>query len=147
MTRADWRVRVEPATFVWIALIAVLLLLVALPMTKLLVVSLKTRGGAFTFANYLTAYGRERYVEALVNSLLLATGDGGLSASLFAVPMAWAISRTDMPGKPLIWLIVLGAFILPPVSGRDRLDPAGRPERRLHQPCLALAHRRPHPAG
>ena len=27
MTRADWRVRVEPATFVWIALIAVLLFL------------------------------------------------------------------------------------------------------------------------
>ena len=113
MTRADWRVRVEPATFVWIALIAVLLFLVALPMTKLLIVSFTTRGGAFTFANYLTAYGRERYIEALVNSLLLASATTGYSI-LFAVPMAWAMSRTDMPGKGVIWLTVLGAFILPP---------------------------------
>ncbi|HUD59345.1 MAG TPA: iron ABC transporter permease [Acetobacteraceae bacterium] len=116
MTRADWRVRVEPATFVWIALIAVLLFLVALPMTKLLIVSFTTRGGAFTFANYLTAYGRERYIEALVNSLLLASATTGYSI-LFAVPMAWAMSRTDMPGKGVIWLTVLGAFILPPYLG------------------------------
>jgi len=29
------------------------------------------------------------------------------------VPMAWAVSRTDMPGKGLVWAAVLGTFIVP----------------------------------
>jgi len=108
--------RPEPATFVWLALIAALLFLVALPMVKLVIVSFTTRTGAFTLANYLTAYGRARYVDALVNSLLLAASTTGYSI-LFAVPTAWAMSRTDMPAKTLIWATVLGAFILPPYLG------------------------------
>jgi iron(III) transport system permease protein len=116
-TRAFGRgLPIEPATLVWIALIAVLLFLVALPMTKLLIVSFTTRSGAFTVANYITAYGRARYLDALINSLLLACATTGYSI-LFAVPMAWAMSRTDMPGKTFIWLTVLGAFILPPYLG------------------------------
>ena len=59
--------RPEPATLVWIALTAVLLLLVAFPLGKLLLVSLHTRAGVFTFGNYLAAYGRARYVESLWN--------------------------------------------------------------------------------
>jgi iron(III) transport system permease protein len=106
----------EPASAVWIALIAVLLLLVAWPMAKLLIVSLQTRSGTFTVSNYVAAYGRLRYVESLVNSLLLASETAAIS-TVFAVPMAWAFSRTDMAGKPLIWATVLGAFILPPYLG------------------------------
>jgi iron(III) transport system permease protein len=34
-----------------------------------------------------------------------------------AVPMAWAVSRTDMPGKGLIRALTLGAFITPPYLG------------------------------
>ena len=111
-----WRRWVEPMTLVWLVVVAALLLLVAAPLLKLLVVSFETRAGAFTLNNYLTAYGRERYVEALLNSLKLA-GAVALYSLLFALPMAWAVSRTDMPGKALIWLIVLGAFILPPYLG------------------------------
>lgn len=104
----------EPATLIWVALAAVLLLLVAVPMVKLFIVSFETRGtGAFTFNNYLTAYGRARYVDALVNSLILGASAAGL-ATLFAVPMAWGMSRTDMPGKGLTWAAVLGAFVVPP---------------------------------
>ena len=61
------RLSIEPATIVWVLLIGVLLFLVALPMAKLIIVSFTTRSGAFTFANYITAYGRARYVDALVN--------------------------------------------------------------------------------
>jgi iron(III) transport system permease protein len=111
-----WRRWVEPMTFIWVLVALALLVLVAAPMLKLLIVSFETRAGAFTFNNYLQAYGRDRYVEALVNSLKLASAVAGYSL-LFALPMAWAVSRTDMPGKTLIWLIVLGAFILPPYLG------------------------------
>lgn len=93
-----------------------LLLLVAFPLTKLLLVSLRTPDGAFTFSNYLTAYGRARYVQSLWNSLVLATETAAISV-VFAVPMAWATSRTNMPGKTLVWVLVLGSFILPPYLG------------------------------
>src|SRR3984957_11794085 len=106
----------EPATLVWIALAASLLLLVAFPLAKLLLVSLHTRSGVFTFGNYLTAYGRARYVESLWTSLLLATETAAISV-VFAVPMAWATSRTNMPGKTLVWILALGSFILPPYLG------------------------------
>src|ERR1700733_7109845 len=106
----------EPATLVSIALTAVLLVLVAFPLLKLLLVSLHTSAGAFTFGNYLAAYGRARYVESLWNSLLLATETAVISV-VFAVPMAWAASRTNMPCKTLVWILVLGSFILPPYLG------------------------------
>ena len=36
---------------------------------------------------------------------------------IFAVPIAWAVSRTDMPCKGAIRLLVLGAFVTPPYLG------------------------------
>ena len=107
----------EPSTLLWILLVAVLLFLVAVPIGKLLIVSFEKQGtGGFTLSNYFTAYGRARYLEALGNSLILGTGAAAL-ASVFAVPMAWAVSRTDMPGKGLSWAMVIGAFIMPPYLG------------------------------
>jgi iron(III) transport system permease protein len=107
----------EPSNLLWILLVLVLLFLVAVPIGKLLVVSFEKQGsGEFTFANYLTAYGRARYLDALVNSLILGTASALLSA-VFAVPMAWAVSRTDVPGKGVIWGMVMGAFIIPPYLG------------------------------
>ena len=109
--------RIEPVMLLWILLIGVLLFLVAFPLGKLFVVSFETRGtGAFTLSNYVTAYGRARYIEAVVNSLTLGLASATIAVVL-AVPMAWAVSRTDMPGKGLTWTVVLGAFILPPYLG------------------------------
>ena len=36
---------------------------------------------------------------------------------LFGVPMAWAVSRTDMPAKGLVWAAILGTFIMPSYLG------------------------------
>jgi iron(III) transport system permease protein len=36
---------------------------------------------------------------------------------VFGVPLAWAVSRTDMPFKGLIWISILGTFIIPPYLG------------------------------
>ena len=33
------------------------------------------------------------------------------------MPLAWALSRTDMPAKGLIWVSILGTFIIPPYLG------------------------------
>lgn len=109
--------RFEPSMLLWFALIALLLFLVANPIFRLVASSLiDVKTGDLTVANYVTAYGRSRHVEALVNTLWMGAGVVVLS-TLFAVPLAWACSRTDMPGKTLVRLIVLGAFITPPYLG------------------------------
>ncbi|MCO6414854.1 iron ABC transporter permease [Siccirubricoccus sp. KC 17139] len=108
---------VEPVALVWLLLIVALLFLVVAPLAKLFAVSFETQGtGEFTLSNYVTAYGRARYVDALVNSLTLGLASAALSVAL-AVPMAWAVSRTDMPGKGLTWGVVMGAFVMPPYLG------------------------------
>ena len=102
---------------VWILLVLVLLVLVVNPLARLFWVSFQDpESGGFTVANYLTAYGRWRYVEALVNSLIVGLAVGALCI-VFGLPMAWAMSRSDMPGKPLVWAAILGTFIVPNYLG------------------------------
>ena len=115
--RSWFQGRFDPANLLWFSLIAILVLLVVSPMGSLLLSSLQTGdGSAWTIDNYLTAYGRVRYLEALLNSLKLGAAAAALSA-VFGLPLAWAMSRTDIPFKGLIWLVVLGAFIVPPYLG------------------------------
>jgi iron(III) transport system permease protein len=117
---AGWLTRLrhlEPVSLFWAALAAALLFLVGAPMLKLVVISFQDmENGGFTLANYAAAYGRARYLEALGNSLMLGTAAAAIASAL-AVPMAWLVSRTDMPGKGLTWVAVLGAFVMPPYLG------------------------------
>ena len=111
-----WR-HFDRSLIVWVLLIAVLLLLVINPLARLLITSFQHPDtGAFTLENYGAAYGRWRYIEALINSVVV-----GLAAALvcvvFGVPMAWAVSRTDMPAKGLVWAAILGTFIMPNYLG------------------------------
>jgi iron(III) transport system permease protein len=106
----------DKTTIVWIVAIAFLVFLVVNPLLRLFVVSFQDGSGAFTLANYVAAYSRSRYLEALLNSLILGVSSGALCL-LFGVPMAWALSRTDMPFKGLIWIAILGTFIIPPYLG------------------------------
>ncbi|MBO0765593.1 MAG: iron ABC transporter permease [Hyphomicrobiaceae bacterium] len=111
------RSRLRPASLVWLALAAVLLVLVLAPISQLVIVSFTHPDtGAFTFQNYVEAYGRPRHVAALVNSLKMGAGTVAL-ALLFAVPIAWACARTDMPCRAFARLAMLGAFITPPYLG------------------------------
>jgi iron(III) transport system permease protein len=114
---ASPRARLDPLILLWAALAAVLLFLVVNPLWRLVASSLQDpESGAWTLANYVTAYGRPRYVQALWNSLLLGTCVTALCLA-FAVPMAWAVSRTDMPAKGLVRLLAIGSFITPPYLG------------------------------
>ncbi len=117
LTLANRFGRLEPAMLVWVLLVAVLALLVLWPIGELVVTSFqKARTGVFTIQNYFDAYGRARYVDALLNSLALGAVSAIISVVL-AVPMAWAAARTDMPGRGFATFTVLAAFILPPYLG------------------------------
>ena len=109
--------RLNLTSLVWLLLAAVLAALVLNPVLRLLLTSFEVPEGTdWTLINYVTAYSHPRYLKALTNSLLL-----GLAVSLLtlvlALPMAWAVSRTDMPGKRIVRVLVLGAFITPPYLG------------------------------
>ena len=118
--RFGWRTRlthVDPTILIWLLVAAILVFLVVSPFFYLFVTSFQApETGEFTLDNYAAAYGRARYVQALWNSLMIGIWASALCA-VFAVPLAWAVSRTDMPGKDLIRILVLAAFITPPYTG------------------------------
>jgi iron(III) transport system permease protein len=107
----------EPSMALWLVLIAVLVFLIASPMVRLVIASFQEPDtGRFTLANYVEAYGSLRHLRAVLNSLELGLGVA-LLAGLFGVPIAWAVSRTDMPAKRFVRLMVFAAFITPPYLG------------------------------
>ena len=109
--------RFEPAKLLWLGVVAALVFLVANPMLRLVVASFQaTEGSAASLENYVIAYGNLRSLTALLNSLVYGTAVT-LLAIVFAVPIAWAVSRTDMPGKGFVRAMILGAFITPSYLG------------------------------
>ncbi len=107
----------DPLLILWVLLAAVLLFLVVNPLYQLVRTSLEDADtGAFTLSNYVAAYSRPRYLTAMWNSIRLGFSVTCLCLA-FAVPIAWAISRTNMPAKGLVRTLVLGAFITPPYLG------------------------------
>jgi iron(III) transport system permease protein len=109
--------RFDPGLLLWLALIAVLVFLVLNPLLRLIASSFQEADtGALTLANYLAAYGNVRHLQSLANSLELG-GGVALLATMFGVPLAWAISRTDMPAKGFVRLMAFAAFITPPYLG------------------------------
>jgi iron(III) transport system permease protein len=109
--------RLDASMLVLLVLSAVLVFLVLNPILRLIVASLQqTDSGGFTLDNYRVAYGNFRHLAALANSLELGVGVALLN-TCFAVPIAWAVSRTDMPCKAFIRLTVFAAFVTPPYLG------------------------------
>ena len=107
----------DPLLILWVVLAAILLFLVINPLFRLVQTSLQDADtGAFTLMNYVAAYSRPRYLIAMWNSIRLGAGVTCLCL-IFAVPIAWATSRTNMPAKGLVRTMVLGAFITPPYLG------------------------------
>src|SRR5690349_10414679 len=107
----------DPSMILWVAMIAILIFLIASPMVRLVISSFQEpETGRLTLHNYVEAYGRARHLQALWNTLVFGAGVAVL-ACLFGVPLAWAISRTDMPAKAFVRLMAFGAFIIPPYLG------------------------------
>jgi iron(III) transport system permease protein len=114
---AALRGAINPTTLVALLLVAVLIFLVANPLFQLVKQSFtKTSDHSFTFANYVTAFGRPRYVQALINSLELGAVAAAI-AGIIAVPLAWGVSRTNMPARGFVNVMVLASFLIPPFVG------------------------------
>jgi iron(III) transport system permease protein len=101
----------------WVAMIAVLVILIGLPLFWLGLKSLVLpETTIFSLQNYIDVFRSKRMLNAILNSLLLATGVGVMSVAI-GVPMAWAVTRTTMPLRGLMRTLLLVAFTTPHFLG------------------------------
>ncbi len=109
--------RLDLSAGVWLGAAAVLLFLVVVPLMWIVVASVHADAdNRLTFANYVEAFTRAIYLAPIRNSLVLAS-----FVALIAVPcgtlLAWAVGRTDMPGRSFVSALVFAAFVTPSFLG------------------------------
>ncbi|MDB5597177.1 MAG: hypothetical protein JWM36_4138 [Hyphomicrobiales bacterium] len=68
--------------------------------------------GDFTFQNFVTAYTQWHLLTLFWNSLVFAGGAGILTLIMGGF-VAWAVERTDMPGREIFHNLTLLSFALP----------------------------------
>ena len=106
----------DPAYWLFVILIMGLVVLVANPILRLFWDSLHTADGHLSLQSYVSALGRARHLQALLNSLYLGAAVTLLALAL-GVPLALAVSRTNMPARGFTHLSVLAAFVMPNFLG------------------------------
>lgn len=92
--------------------VAALIVLVVLPVASLILGSFGGEDG-FSLENFVRAMQRRLYYQALINSLVLGAWTG-LFSLLIGLPLAWAVSRTNTPGKGFLKLTATLAYLTPP---------------------------------
>src|SRR5215470_7706245 len=89
-----------------------LIVLVVLPLLFLLIGSLKGEQG-MSLDHFSEVLSGRLYVNALKNSLILGAWTG-LFSLVIGLALAWAVSRTDVPAKPLIQMTATLSYLSPP---------------------------------
>ncbi len=92
--------------------VGVLALLVCYPIGILFWKSLFDQAGNFTLGNYVAIFADVGLFSALKNSLIVAVSSTLLS-TFMALPIAFAVARTNMPLKNLVSAMVLVSFVIP----------------------------------
>ena len=99
------------------AVLALLLaILVVLPLSWLLYYSLIDKDGAFTLANFVALAKDATLRRPFLVAIGMALGVGALSCAI-ATPLAWLVSRTDLPGRRVVRALVTASFVTPPFLG------------------------------
>lgn len=97
---------------------ALLLYLVALPLVFLGVSSVRPTGmplePGFTFAHYAEVYGNPGFWRLLRDSAIFAGGSATVAITLGTL-LAWAVERTDMPGRGAVRALVILPMATPPL--------------------------------
>ena len=89
-----------------------LIVLVLLPLAFLVAGSVTADEGV-TLVHFREAVSSRLYVQALRNSLILGAATALLSVAV-GLPLAWAVSRTNVPGKKFIHLTAIVSYLTPP---------------------------------
>jgi len=94
------------------AAVICLIVLVVLPICSLFIGAVSS-DGTFTLEYFHEAFSGRLYLQALLNSLVLGAWTG-LFSVIIGLPLAWAVSRTNVPGKPLIRATATLSYLSPP---------------------------------
>src|SRR5215218_9380785 len=94
------------------AAVVALVVLVVLPLTFLLIGSVRGEQG-LSFEHFAEVLTGRLYLSALQNSLILGAWTG-LFSLVIGLLLAWAVSRTDVPGKGLIKVTATLSYLSPP---------------------------------
>jgi iron(III) transport system permease protein len=95
---------------------AVLCLLVVMPLGWLVVYAFSDKTGAFTLANFPRLVTDASYLDPLLTTFALAILSAVVCCAV-AAPMGWLVSRTDMPLRRTVRLLVTASFVTPPFIG------------------------------
>jgi len=106
----DWTMPVS-ATFVLL-----LGLLVLLPMFWLALTSLRDDAKLFTLGNYRQIFTDPSFLKPLFTTLWTSAAVATLCV-VVAAPMAWLVSRTDLPAQRTLRMLILASFVTPPFLG------------------------------
>lgn len=106
----DWTMPVS------LAFVALLALLVLLPMGWLVATSVRDDGGQLTLHHYRQFFTDPSFLKPLFTTLWTSAAVGIISA-VVAAPMAWLVSRTDLPAKRVFRVLILASFVTPPFLG------------------------------
>lgn len=104
----------SPVIFAIIA--AALGILVVLPLFWLAYNSLVDAQGHFTTANFRALFTDTTLRRPFITAVGMALAVGALSCAI-AMPLAWLVARTDLPGRKLIRALVMASFVTPPFLG------------------------------
>ncbi|HKT20730.1 MAG TPA: iron ABC transporter permease [Stellaceae bacterium] len=98
----------------WVAgaAVAALIVLIVLPLLSLLWGSVAGQDG-LTLGYFARVVTNRLYFQALFNSLTLGAWTG-LFSVLIGVPLAWAVVRTDLPGRGFVKLTATLSYLSPP---------------------------------
>jgi iron(III) transport system permease protein len=108
--------RFDPSSIVFAVCALILLVLVGLPLFWLAVFAFTDKAGAPSLANFERLFTDPTLLAPLRISLIVATCVACLS-TLIAAPIAWIVSRSDMPGRRLIRALITASFVTPPFLG------------------------------
>jgi iron(III) transport system permease protein len=100
----------------FVLLVLALAVLVVLPLGWLLYYSLVDKSGAFTLANFAALVNDATLRRPFVVAIGMALAVGALSCAI-ATPLAWLVSRTDLPGRRIVRALVTASFVTPPFLG------------------------------
>src|SRR5881409_2440616 len=95
-----------------VAILLLLLAFVVWPVLRVLATSLAGPEG-LTLAHYAEFFSSWRLVRILVQSLLVAVVSTGITVAV-ALVLAYAVTRTDIPGKRFVSLMSLLPLVSPP---------------------------------
>jgi iron(III) transport system permease protein len=110
------RWRIDATMPVLLLFAAILCVLIVLPLSWLTYYAFTDKHGIFTLANFVHLVVDAAFLDPLLTTFALAVLSALICCAV-ASPMGWLVSRTDMPFRRTVRLLVTASFVPPPFLG------------------------------